>query len=116
MSNWLDSALNTFHRSRRKPFFRFGLPFFILVIGGSFGLKQFTSLRYEFQRSGFISNREIEESELKKKEKVTLESEYEKVKEMDIESWENVRGPRPWEDTSALQRMKEERKRQKAAA
>lgn len=29
---------------------------------------------------------------------VTLESEYEKVKAMDIDNWEQVRGPRPWEE------------------
>lgn len=31
-------------------------------------------------------------------EEITLESEYEKMKEMDIDSWEQVRGPRPWEE------------------
>lgn len=31
-------------------------------------------------------------------EEITLESEYEKLKEMDIDSWEQVRGPRPWEE------------------
>lgn len=29
---------------------------------------------------------------------VTLESEYDKVKSVDIENWENKRGPRPWEE------------------
>lgn len=29
---------------------------------------------------------------------VTLETEYEKIKQIDIEHWDNVRGPRPWED------------------
>lgn len=33
-------------------------------------------------------------------DEITLESEYEKVKEtLDIEHWEQVRGPRPWEET-----------------
>lgn len=32
-------------------------------------------------------------------EEITLESEYEKVKEMDIENWQQVRGPRPWEES-----------------
>lgn len=35
---------------------------------------------------------------MKKPEEVTLETEYAKVKDIDIESWENIRGPRPWED------------------
>lgn len=37
---------------------------------------------------------------MKKKEDVTLEGEFEKIKELDIEHWDNVRGPRPWEETS----------------
>lgn len=109
--NQLNIFLNTFNRFRRRPFFKFGLPFLILVIGGSFGLKQFTSLRYEFQRSGFVKNKEIEGSAMKKKEKVTLESEYQKIKEMDIDAWENIRGPRPWEESEAMNKLKEERER-----
>lgn len=35
---------------------------------------------------------------MKKPEEVTLESEYEKVKTLDIDNWENKRGPRPWEE------------------
>lgn len=35
----------------------------------------------------------------KPNEEITLESEYEKIKEtLDIENWEQVRGPRPWEE------------------
>lgn len=29
---------------------------------------------------------------------VTLETEYEKIKEINIDDWENIRGPRPWEE------------------
>lgn len=31
-------------------------------------------------------------------EEITLEGEYEKIKEMDIDNWEQKRGPRPWEE------------------
>lgn len=31
---------------------------------------------------------------------ITLESVYEKIKDMDIDNWEQVRGPRPWEEGS----------------
>lgn len=48
--------------------------------------------------------KQVPEEEMKKlgfksSDKITLESEYEKVKEMDIESWQQVRGPRPWEES-----------------
>jgi len=35
---------------------------------------------------------------MKDRQEVTLESEYDKVKSVDIENWENKRGPRPWEE------------------
>lgn len=36
--------------------------------------------------------------EIKKPGEVTLESEYEKIKDMDIDNWKQIRGPRPWEE------------------
>lgn len=41
---------------------------------------------------------EAELNKLKVKQDVTIEDEYENVKNMDIENWEQVRGPRPWEE------------------
>lgn len=35
---------------------------------------------------------------MKKRQEVTLETEYDKVKSIDIENWSNIRGPRPWEE------------------
>lgn len=35
---------------------------------------------------------------MKKRQEVTLETEYDKVKNLDIENWSNIRGPRPWEE------------------
>ncbi|EAT42312.1 AAEL006153-PA [Aedes aegypti] len=96
--------MNTFqgrfqYYSKRK-FFRFGVPFLLLMVGGSFGLKQFAQLRYTFSKKGTLTVEEAEKHGLlmKKPEEVTLETEYTKVKDIDIESWENIRGPRPWED------------------
>lgn len=33
-------------------------------------------------------------------DEISLESEYNKIKDMDIDNWEQVRGPRPWEEQS----------------
>ncbi|XP_040831304.1 synaptojanin-2-binding protein isoform X3 [Ochotona curzoniae] len=44
--------------------------------------------------------------ELEKKlkmNKVSLESEYEKIKDSAFDDWKNIRGPRPWEDPDLLQ-------------
>lgn len=36
---------------------------------------------------------------MKKSDEVTLETEYAKIKSLDIEDWDNQRGPRPWEES-----------------
>lgn len=68
------------------------------MIGGSVGLREFTSLRYKYRAVERIDFRE----EAKKKglttippEEVTLEKVYEKMKDQDIDQWENIRIPRP---------------------
>lgn len=43
----------------------------------------------------------------KSNDEISLESEYEKVKEtLDIEHWEQKRGPRPWEEPVQKQNNK----------
>merc|ERR1711911_218518 len=78
---------------------KLALPFLILVVGGSFGLKQFTENRYRFNKNKFLTPPELHKHGIIKKEKseVTLETEFEKIKKIDIQQWENKRGPRPWE-------------------
>ncbi|KAG5900211.1 hypothetical protein JTB14_008093 [Gonioctena quinquepunctata] len=79
---------------------KYGLPFFVLMVGGSFGLKEFTQLRYQFSRISIVRPDELKKYgiEMKKAGEVTIETEFEKVKDLDTEHWEQVRGPRPWED------------------
>lgn len=36
--------------------------------------------------------------EMKKPEEVTIDKVYEKVKTLNLDDWENKRGPRPWEE------------------
>lgn len=83
---------------------RFGLPFLVLMVGGSFGLKEFAQLRYDFRTRKSLAKDEAERIgiRMKSQEEVTLESEYEKIKKIDTTSWENVRGPRPWEADNKL--------------
>ncbi|XP_011805038.1 PREDICTED: cytochrome c oxidase assembly protein COX16 homolog, mitochondrial isoform X2 [Colobus angolensis palliatus] len=38
-----------------------------------------------------------------KENKISLESEYEKIKDSKFDDWKNIRGPRPWEDPDVLQ-------------
>ncbi|XP_072394812.1 cytochrome c oxidase assembly protein COX16 homolog, mitochondrial [Diabrotica undecimpunctata] len=87
----------------KKKSVKYGLPFFVLMIGGSFGLREFTNLRYQFAKVSSVKPEDFEKLgiEMKKPGEVTLESEYEKIKKLDIDNWEQVRGPRPWEETAA---------------
>ncbi|EFA05396.1 cytochrome c oxidase assembly protein COX16 homolog, mitochondrial [Tribolium castaneum] len=79
---------------------KYGLPFLLVVLGGSFGLREFAQLRYQFSRVSSVKPEEMKKLgiEMKKPGEVTLESEYEKIKKIDIDNWEQVRGPRPWEE------------------
>ena len=83
----------------RSRLFKFGVPFFAVVIGGSFVLEQFAKIRYEYRRSQLLP-KEVAEAGIKmrKPEEVTLEKEFEKLQKLDIDNWENIRGPRPWEE------------------
>lgn len=89
------SILRFFQRKSVK----LGIPFLVLVVGGSFGLQQFTENRYRFKKNQLLSPVELKRHGIVKKEKseVTLETEFEKIKKIDIDNWENKRGPRPWE-------------------
>uniref|UniRef100_G3TGY2 Cytochrome c oxidase assembly protein COX16 homolog, mitochondrial n=1 Tax=Loxodonta africana TaxID=9785 RepID=G3TGY2_LOXAF len=71
----------------------------MLIVGGSFGLREFSQIRYDAVKINI-------DPELEKKLKmneVSLESEYEKIKDSAFDDWKNVRGPRPWEDPDLLQ-------------
>ncbi|XP_004397673.1 PREDICTED: cytochrome c oxidase assembly protein COX16 homolog, mitochondrial-like isoform 2 [Odobenus rosmarus divergens] len=71
----------------------------LLIVGGSFGLREFSQIRYDAVKIKI-------DPELEKKlkmSKVSLESEYEKIKDSAFDDWKNIRGPRPWEDPDLLQ-------------
>ncbi|XP_010845117.1 PREDICTED: cytochrome c oxidase assembly protein COX16 homolog, mitochondrial, partial [Bison bison bison] len=71
----------------------------LLIVGGSFGLREFSQIRYDAVKIKI-------DPELEKKlkmNKVSLESEYEKIKDSTFDDWKNIRGPRPWEDPDLLQ-------------
>ncbi|XP_006025235.1 cytochrome c oxidase assembly protein COX16 homolog, mitochondrial isoform X2 [Alligator sinensis] len=84
---------------------RYGVPMLLLVIGGSFGLREFAQIRYDYQKL----HRKMDPALKAKLEKsTTLESEYEKIKNSSFDDWKNVRGPRPWEDSISVQAQQKE--------
>ncbi|CAH1791851.1 unnamed protein product, partial [Owenia fusiformis] len=109
----MEKMIKIISHAKNNQFIKYGIPFFILVAGGSFGLKHFTSIRFEYKASRqMIKNKsEVEKMleeekgiKLKPKEDVTIEKIYEEVEKKDIDTWSNVRGPRPWEDSKQVQK------------
>lgn len=82
-------------------FAKYGAPFLILIVGGSFALKEFAQLRYTFSKQKTLTPDEAAKFgiQMKPREEVSLENVYEKTKSINISDWENKRGPRPWEET-----------------
>ncbi|XP_029317156.1 cytochrome c oxidase assembly protein COX16 homolog, mitochondrial [Cottoperca gobio] len=90
---------------------KYGVPMLLLVVGGSFGLREFTQLRYDAQTIRKKLDPSLEAKVNVQKQSVMLEEEYEKMKEVNLEEWKNIRGPRPWEDSREYQ--EQQRSRQK---
>ena len=70
------------------------------VVVGSFGLSEFTSIRVKkLDEKTHMLTAEESLSFMKKKERVDVNEEFQELMEkLDIDEWENKRGPRPWED------------------
>ncbi|OBS66194.1 hypothetical protein A6R68_05267 [Neotoma lepida] len=79
-----------FRALRKNKTFRYGVPMLLLVVGGSFGLREFSQIRYDAVK-------------------------IKKIKDATFEDWKNIRGPRPWEDPELLQGRNPETLKPKAA-
>ncbi|XP_019407072.1 PREDICTED: cytochrome c oxidase assembly protein COX16 homolog, mitochondrial [Crocodylus porosus] len=85
---------------RRNVTLRYGIPMVLLVTGGSFGLREFAQIRYDYQK---LHRKMDPDLEAKLKKSTTLESEYEKIQNSTFDDWKSIRGPRPWEDSITVQ-------------
>ncbi|NP_001296737.1 cytochrome c oxidase assembly protein COX16 homolog, mitochondrial isoform 2 [Mus musculus] len=68
---------------RKNKTLRYGVPMLLLVVGGSFGLREFSQIRYDAVTIKI-------DPELEKKlkvNKITLESEYEEEDSRPVETW-----------------------------
>lgn len=64
----------------------------------------FSGFRYQFSQVKGVSREEAEKMGLHKAKDVTLEDTYEEIQKLDIDNWENKRGPRPWEPTTQIKK------------
>ncbi|XP_054006855.1 cytochrome c oxidase assembly protein COX16 homolog, mitochondrial [Hylaeus anthracinus] len=89
--------MSAFFKSRGFQQF---LPFMILVIGGSYLLREFAQIRYKYKKViSYDMKKEVEKEGIKVKSSLTLEEEYENLKnKIDIDNWENVQIPKPWDE------------------
>lgn len=85
----------------------------LLVVGGSFGLKEFTQIRYDEQKIKKRLDPSLEARVNPQKQANILEDEYEKLKKVNLDEWKNIRGPRPWEVSKDVQEQQRSRQNQK---
>ncbi|KAG8013133.1 Cytochrome c oxidase assembly protein COX16-like protein, partial [Nibea albiflora] len=76
---------------------------------GSFGLREFTQIRYDAQKFKRKLDPSLEAKVNVEKQAVILEEEYEKMKQLNLLEWKNIRGPRPWEDSREYQEQQRAR-------
>ncbi|XP_061700406.1 cytochrome c oxidase assembly protein COX16 homolog, mitochondrial [Syngnathoides biaculeatus] len=82
---------------------KYGVPMLLLVVGGSFGLREFTQIRYDAQKIRRKLDPSLEARVTQQRQSEILEQEYEKMKNANLDEWRNIRGPRPWEDSREYQ-------------
>ncbi|XP_066407417.1 cytochrome c oxidase assembly protein COX16 homolog, mitochondrial isoform X1 [Molothrus aeneus] len=78
----------------------------LYLIGGSFGLREFAQIRYDVHELHGKVDPALKEK--LKQNRVTLESEYEKLEKSNLDNWENIRGPSLWEDSRTVQKQRRE--------
>ncbi|KAJ8289675.1 hypothetical protein GJAV_G00004010 [Gymnothorax javanicus] len=93
----------SFKAFQRNKTFKYGVPMLVLVVGGSFGLREFTQIRYDAQKMRKKLDPALEARINIQKQPVILEEEYEKMKQQNLDEWNNIRGPRPWENSREYQ-------------
>ena len=87
------------HVLKRNRFVSFGIPFLLFIVVGSFGLSEITAIRVKKrdEKNRLLTAEETLKYQ-KKVDKVHVGEEFVQIqKKIDIDSWENKRGPRPWE-------------------
>jgi len=115
-------GLIMFQRFLQSRHLKFGVPFIGLLVGSSFALTNVTSFRYEFRKTKGLSEEELnvlKDQGLFKRDpnELTLENLYEEYMEKNEEklgNYENLRIPRPWEDETKVDFMRQENRRLKS--
>lgn len=110
----ISSNMNGIRRLKGNKHFKYGLPFVIAIVGGSYGLQFYSQVRYDIQKERHIMTKTKELQKIlgpSNQKPKTIEEEYEDYrKKVDLDNWKNIRGPRPWEsDNTEYKEMIERR-------
>ena len=114
--NSLHRLIKFFHKVQNSRAFQTGAPFAVFLLVASFGLKEFTQVRYDIKKRHGRSlemEQALERRKIERKPPQSMEEIYdETMKKMDIDDWFNLRGPRKGENSKAMQDLqrKEHRK------
>nr|ACO13476.1 COX16-like protein C14orf112 homolog, mitochondrial precursor [Esox lucius] len=76
----------SFKALQKNKTLKYGNPMLLLIVGGSFGLREFTQIRYDVQKIRKKLDPALEAKVNKQKQSVILEEEYQKMKEVDLTS------------------------------
>ncbi|KAI8333178.1 cytochrome c oxidase assembly protein COX16-domain-containing protein [Chlamydoabsidia padenii] len=81
---------------KKHPFVFFGLPFIVIMVGGSFGLAQMTQTRYDHRD---MRHRKVAKEEAlgmdKNRRPLSIQEEYFRLQAKTEEDWEQIRVQRP---------------------
>ncbi|CAL8274172.1 unnamed protein product [Merluccius merluccius] len=100
----------SFKALQKNKTVRYGVPMLLLVVGGSFGLREFTQIRYDVQKIKRKMDPSLEARVDPERQAVVLQEEYQKLQEVKLDEWRNIRGPRPWEDSKEYQEQQRSRR------
>ncbi|XP_034950424.1 cytochrome c oxidase assembly protein COX16 homolog, mitochondrial [Chelonus insularis] len=90
----------TWERLSKNKHFKYGAPFLAFIIGGSFALRYVTNIRFKYKPTVMMKEEASKMGiHIKSAEEVgDIEDHYKELQKLDIDNWENIRIPRPWED------------------
>ncbi|XP_077396028.1 cytochrome c oxidase assembly protein COX16 homolog, mitochondrial [Festucalex cinctus] len=95
---------------QKNKTFRYGVPMLLLVVGSSFGLREFAQIRYDAQKLNKKLDPSLAAKVNMEKQSVMLEEEFEKMKDVNLDDWKNIRGPRPGENSREYQEQQRMRR------
>jgi len=102
----MDGLRRRWQNLIKNPHFKYGSSFLTFMVVGVIGLREFAQVRYDIQKKKGKTLEFAEEYErhgLKWERPKTIEEEFEEFQKVDLDSWYNIRGPRPGEDSRTMQ-------------